>query len=76
MGIVAVDDPEPDEPPDSEPDELATVPIRVTVPGVVLLSGSVICAVSPTLTLDCSEASSATWTCRLVEVACATGAPG
>ena len=45
------------------------------LPGVVWLSGSVIVTVSPTLTLPCSEASSAILTWRAVEVIASTG-PG
>jgi hypothetical protein len=62
----------------SEPPELfdgavATLPTEVTVPGVVLLSGSVIVTRSPALTSDCRSGSSATLTVRAVELACSTG---
>src|SRR6516165_8611236 len=73
IGIVAPDEPDPEL---LLPELLATVPIRLTTPGVTWLSGSVTCARSPTLTLDCWEASRLTCTWRRVDVAWATGAPG
>ena len=45
----------------------------MTLPGVVLLSGSVITTGSPTLMLDCCAASSAIVTTRRVDVIPSTG---
>lgn len=60
----------------SFPEDVATVPIRVTTPGVVRLSGSVICAPSPFLTSDCWDGSRFTTTSRRFDEASMTGRPG
>ena len=52
---------------------MATLPTEVTLPGVVLPSGSVIVTRSPALTSDCRSGSSATLTVRAVELADSTG---
>ena len=52
--------------------QLATVPTEETTPGVIRLLGRVIVTLSPAATLICCEASNATWTWRVVEVACIT----
>src|ERR1700730_13298064 len=60
-------------PPDPWHDwHLARVPPEETAPGVIRLLGRVIVTLSPTATLICCEASNATWTWRVVEVACIT----
>jgi hypothetical protein len=65
------------DPPDPELDgQVATAPTEETTPGVVRLSGNVIVTLSPIATLVCCEASSATCTWRVVEVACRTVSPG
>src|SRR6478672_2811796 len=64
-------------PPDPEPDgQVATDPTEETTPGVVRLSGRVMLTLSPTATLVCCEAFSATATSRTVEVPCSTVSPG
>ena len=52
---------------------MATLPTEVTLPGVVLPSGSVIVTRSPALTSDCRSGASATLTVRAVELAVSTG---
>src|SRR5260370_1528255 len=71
-------EPEDDPGPPPEPAEgfVATVPTEVTTPGVVWLLGKVMVTRSPAITSDCWVASSRAVTCRAVEVACKTGAPG
>src|SRR6185437_5722662 len=64
-------------PPPPELDgQVATVATEETTPGVLRLSGSVMVTLSPTARSVCWEASSATCTCRVVEVACSTVSPG
>ena len=61
------------EPPDAGlGGQVATVPTEETTPGVVWLLGRVMVTVSPTATSVCWEASNATCTWRVVEVACIT----
>ena len=61
------------DPPDPELDgQVATVPTEETTPGVVWLLGRVMLTLSPTATSVCCEASNATCTWRVVEVACIT----
>ena len=61
------------DPPDPELDgQVATVPTEETTPGVVWLLGRVMVTLSPTATSVCCEASKATCTWRVVEVACST----
>ena len=61
------------DPPDPELDgQVATVPTEETTPGVVWLLGRVMVTLSPTATSVCCEASNATCTWRVVEVACIT----
>ena len=67
--------PEPDPPDPVLAGQVATVPTEETTPGVVRLFGRVMLTLSPTATLVCCEASSATCTSRLVEVPCSTVSP-
>src|ERR1700722_17182391 len=55
---------------------VATVPTEEITPRVVWLLGKVIVTLSPTATSDCSDASKAMLTWRVVDVACRTGWPG
>jgi hypothetical protein len=55
--------------------QVATVPTEDTTPGVVWLLGRVMVTLSPAATSVCSEASSATCTWRVVEVAWRTWDP-
>src|ERR1700742_1573344 len=72
VSVSGAAEPDPDTP-DAELDgQLATVPTEETTPGVIRLLGRVIVTSSPTATLICCEASNATWTWRVVEVACIT----
>jgi len=65
------------DPPDPELDgQVATTPTEETTPGVVWLLGRVVLTLSPTATSVCCEASNATCTCRVVDVACVTVSPG
>ena len=54
---------------------MATVPTEEITPGVVWLLGRVMVTLSPTATSDCSEASRAMLTWRVVEVAVSTVPP-
>src|SRR5580698_4010209 len=61
------------DPPDAELDgQVATAPTEETTPGVVRLLGRVMVTLSPVATSVCCEASNATCTSRVVEVACVT----
>jgi hypothetical protein len=61
------------DPPDPELDgQVATAPTEDTTPGVVWLLGRVMLTLSPTASVVCSDALSATCTCRVVEVTCIT----
>ena len=65
------------DPPGPELDgQVATVPTEETTPGLVWLLGKVIITLFPTATSVCCEASNATCTSRVVEVACSTVCPG
>jgi len=55
---------------------VATVPTDEMTPGVFWLLGRVMVTLSPTATSDCSDASSAMLTWRVVEVAWSTDWPG
>ncbi len=56
--------------------QVATFATEATIPGVVRLSGRVMLTLSPTAMLVCCEASKATCTRRVVEVAFSTVWPG
>ena len=76
MSVPGAAELEPD-PADAElGGQVATAPTEETIPGVVRLLGRVMLTLSPTATSVCSEASSATCTWRVVEVACITVRPG
>jgi hypothetical protein len=75
VSVPGVAELDPD-PPDPELDgQVATVPTEDTTPGVVWLLGRAMLTVSPTATLVCCEAFSATCTSRVVEVPCSTVSP-
>ena len=75
VSVPGVAELDPD-PPDAElGGQVATAPTEETTPGVVRLSGRVMLTLSPTATVDCSEAFSATRTWRIVEVPCITVSP-